>query len=242
MTYRGPAFVPTEKDMPALDVVSAIYFSESSDLYRTLVIDKQWVDQLFGYFPDQKDPGMLMIAARMTDTEHAADVRDAINATLVEARTQLISEDKLAQTKSRLRYGFTSQMDNSGSIGAILASYVQFDRTPETINAAYQTYDALTPADIRAAADKYFVDSQRVTLTLSNDAAIAAIDGMTSVDELVAARGKASDAPAAVDEEPPAELVVEAAGRSSAGQCHCPTDRDIAAGRCRVPGARRRRF
>jgi zinc protease len=209
MTYRGPAYSPTAKDMPALDVVSAIYFSESSDLYRTLVIEKQWVDQLFGYFPDQKDPGMLMIAARMTDTEHAAEVRDAINATLVEARTQLISADKLAQTKSRLRYGFTSQMDNSGSIGSILASYVQFFRTPETINEAYETYDSLTPEDIRAAADAYFIDSQRVTVTLSNDAAMAAIDGMTSVDEMVAARGKASEAPQPADDEPAVELVVQ---------------------------------
>ena len=48
MAFRGPAFVPTEKDMPALDLVSAIYFSESSDLYKQLVIEDQSVDQLFG--------------------------------------------------------------------------------------------------------------------------------------------------------------------------------------------------
>ena len=48
MAFRGPAFVATEQDMPALDLVSAIYFSESSDLYRKLVIEDQQVDQLFG--------------------------------------------------------------------------------------------------------------------------------------------------------------------------------------------------
>ncbi|MDH3350549.1 MAG: insulinase family protein, partial [Gammaproteobacteria bacterium] len=32
MTYRGPAYRPTEKDMPALDLLSSIYFSESSQL------------------------------------------------------------------------------------------------------------------------------------------------------------------------------------------------------------------
>ena len=67
MAFRGPAYVPTEKDMPALDLISQIYFSESSDLYRQLVLEDQSVDQLFAWFPDRKDPGILMIAARLTD-------------------------------------------------------------------------------------------------------------------------------------------------------------------------------
>ena len=114
MAYRGPAYRPTEKDMPALDLMSSIYFSESSDLYQKVVIQEQSVDQLFGYFPDQLDPGMLIIAARLTEANNAAAVRDAINATLVEARTQLASEEKVEETKSRLRYEFTAQLDNSG--------------------------------------------------------------------------------------------------------------------------------
>jgi len=161
MSYRGPAYQPTEKDMPALDLMSSIYLSDSSDLYQKLVIQDQTVDQLFGYFPDQIDPGMLVIGARLTDAEHAADVRDAINATIAQARTQLVSEQKVEESKSRLRYGFTAQLDNSGSIGGVLASYVQFFRTPETINEVYATYDSLTAEDIRHYANKYFTDSSR---------------------------------------------------------------------------------
>ena len=52
MAYRGPAYDPTQKDMPSLDLISSIYFSDSSELYRQLVIEDQSVDQLFGYFPD----------------------------------------------------------------------------------------------------------------------------------------------------------------------------------------------
>ncbi|MBT8088243.1 MAG: insulinase family protein [Gammaproteobacteria bacterium] len=198
MAYRGPAYVPTEKDMPALDLVSSIYFSQSSDLYRKLVIEDQAVDQLFGYFPDQKDPGMLMIAARLTDADNAVNVRDSINETLVEARTQLVPDSKIEETKSRLRYGFTAGLDNSSGIAQMLARVVHFSRTPETINEVYRTYDSLTASDVREMANKYFVDSQRVTFTLSNDQDIAGIDGMTAVDSLVAAAGMA-EAPADSD-------------------------------------------
>ena len=195
VAYRGPAYIPTEKDMPALDLVSSIYLSESSALYRKLVIQDQAADQLFGYFPDQKDPGLLMIAARLTDVDNAANVRDSINATLVEARTQLVADSKIEETKSRLRYGFTANLDNSTGIAEMLARVVHFSRTPETINQVYETYASLTAGDVRDMANKYFTDSQRVTLTLSNDASIEGIDGKASVDSLVAAAGMA-DAPA----------------------------------------------
>jgi zinc protease len=208
MAYRGPAYRPTEKDMPSLDLISSIYFSESSDLYRKLVIQDQSVDRLFGYFPDQTDPGMLLIAARLTDAEHATDVRDAINATLVDARTQLVDSRKVEETKSRLRYGFTAQLDNSGDIGSVLASFVQFFRTPETINEVYATYDTLTAEDVRHFANEYFVDDSRVTFTLSSDESLPGIDGMSSVDELVTAAGMAEASEAVVAEEDAVDLPI----------------------------------
>ncbi len=198
MAYRGPAYVPTEKDMPSVDLIASIYFSDSSELYQDLVIESQMVDQLFASFPDQIDPGKLIIGARLTDASHVVAVRDAINATLVKARTQLVATQKVEETKSRLRYAFTAQFDNSGSIGGIMARYVQSFRTPETMNEVFVSYDSLTAEDVRDAANKYFTDSSRVMLTMSTDEAMDGIDGMTSVDDLVAVAGMAESAPAAV--------------------------------------------
>lgn len=192
VAFRGPAYDPTQKDMPAMDLISSIYFSDSSDLYRELVLEKQSVDQLETYFPDRKDPNLLLIYARLTDEAHGADVEAAINATLVRARTELVDAQKVAETKSRLRYSFTSRMDNSGSIGSILASFVQFARSPETINEVYRTYDQLTAEDIRSYANKYFRDTARVTLSLSNSPAMAGVDGKVSIDGAVAEAGNAT--------------------------------------------------
>ena len=93
-----------------------------------------------------------------------------------------------------MRYSFVSQLDNSVAIGDMLAGFVQFFRTPETINEVYRSYDALTAEDIRDYANRYFNDAGRVTLSLSNSAAIAGVDGMTSIDELVAAAGMTTPA------------------------------------------------
>lgn len=205
--FRGPAFVPSGKDMPAMDLLASIYFSESSDIYRKLVLEDQSVDQLDTSFPDRKDPNLLMFYARLTDEKHAADVVSAINATLVEARTKLVESDKVEDTKSRLRYQFTSQLDSSDGIGSVLAAYVQFARTPETINEVYNTYEQLTADDIRGYANRYFVDSGRITVTLSNSPQMAGVDGMASIDAAVAAAGvpesSPEDAQVPVEDETP---------------------------------------
>jgi zinc protease len=216
--FRGPAFDPSAKDMPAMDLVSSIYFSESSDLYRKLVLEDQSVDQLETYFPDRKDPNLLMLYARLTDEKHAAAVVAAINATLAEARTRLVDGKKVEDTKSRLRYEFASQLDNSEGIGSVLASYVQFARTPETINEVYETYAQLTASDIRDYANRYFVDSGRITVTLSNSPGMAGVDGKASIDKLVAGAGPA--------ENTPEETERPAAGETMAASAAAPRRND----------------
>ncbi|HWM28092.1 MAG TPA: insulinase family protein [Woeseiaceae bacterium] len=191
IAFRGPALDPTGKEMPAMDLIASIYFSESSDVYKKLVLEDQSVDQLMAYFPNRKDPNLLMFYARLTDEKHAAAVEAAINATLADARTRLVESRKVEETKSRLRYMFTSQLDSSGGIGSVLAAYVQFARTPETINEVYESYEGLTASDLRDAAMRYFVDSGRVTVSLSSGAGMAGIDGESSIDAIVAAADEA---------------------------------------------------
>ena len=213
MAFRGPALEPTGKDMPAMDLLSSIYFSESSDLYQKLVLEDQSVDQLMTYFPDRKDPNLLMLYARLTDEKHAAEVETAINGTLAEARTALIENKRLEDTKSRLRYMFTAELDSAGGIGSVLASFVHFARTPETINEVYRSYEALTPRDIRDAANRYFVDAGRVTVTLSSGASMAGIDGKSSVDALAA---KANDTDSAISSS--ADRRAGESGKAAPGQ------------------------
>jgi zinc protease len=195
IAFRGPAFDPAAKDMPAMDVISEIYLSESSPLYQKLVVDEQAVDELFAYFPNSKDPGLLVIGARLVDPAQASHVRDEIFATLAQARSERIADARLADTKARLRYGLTAEMDNSESIGEILAPYVQYARTPETLNELYRTYASLSSEDLMRFADRYFNDAGRIIVTLSNDAKMASWSEAPSIDQLAsAARGRRSPA------------------------------------------------
>jgi len=169
-----------------MSLLSSIYFSDSSALYQRLVIQDQSVDQLATDFPQNKDPNLNLVFVRLTDERHAANVEAAILNTLAEARTTLVDGAKLGETKSRLRYAFASELDNSANIGSALSDYVQHERTPETINQMYKAYDDLAAEDLRRLANEYFVDASRVTVSLSNSASIDNVGEQLMLDELVA--------------------------------------------------------
>src|SRR5437764_363998 len=170
VAFRGPAYSDTEKDHAALDLLQAYAFGENSELYQKLVLKEQKVDSLDTSFSDRLDPELFYVEAHVKDEKDMNYVRDQILATFKRYTTELIPQDKLNQTRSRMRYSFALSLNSSEAIAGTLAEYIALRGTPETINKLYALYDQVTPEDIRAAAAKYFVDNNRTIVTLTSKA------------------------------------------------------------------------
>jgi zinc protease len=97
-------------------------------------------------------------------------VRDQVLDTVKRFQSELVAGGKLEAVKSRERYQFTMQLDNSQTVAATVARYVAMKRTPDTIDRLFALYAQLTPEDIRAAARKYLVESGRTIVTLTSAA------------------------------------------------------------------------
>ena len=188
VAFRTPGFDPKSPDTAAIRLIMQHYFSDNSDLYRKLVLERQVVDQLFAYVPDNRDPGLVWLFARVTDPEAAADVRDEVLSTFAQTRQETLSDEKLQRIKDRMRYGFLAELDNSPDIGAALAGFVQYARSIETVNELYASYDRLTPVELRYAANRHFTDASRTVGVIAEGDSLAGIESAgPSVDELVAA-------------------------------------------------------
>jgi zinc protease len=188
VAFRMPGFDPGAAETAAMRMLAQHYFADNSDLYRKLVLDRQVVDQLFSHVPMNRDPGLFWLFARVTDPSAAAEVRDAMLATFARARTETLSAAKLQRIKDRMRYGFLAGLDNSPAIGSALASFVQYDRTVETVNQLYDSYARVTPDDLRAAAERYFTDAVRTIGVIAEGHALAGLESAgPSVDALAAA-------------------------------------------------------
>jgi zinc protease len=165
--YRGPAFSETAKDMAALDLISFIGFSESSDLYQKLVIEDQKVDALYASNPDHFDPYLFVLAARVKKVEDVPAVKDQILATVAGFKDNLVPAKRLEDVKKHLRYSFALEMNNTEAIARTVAHYVALTRSPEAINRVYEMYEKITPEDVRNVARKYFVEDARTIVTLT---------------------------------------------------------------------------
>jgi len=166
--YHGPAFSDTQVDLPALDLVSQLLFSEAAPLYQKLVVDEQEVDLLFGGAADHVDPYLFEIAARVKKPERVAYVESTITAALEDLKVTPIATDRLDKVKSHLKYSYAMGLDTAGSVARSLAHYLAVAGDSEAVNRLYAVYDRITPDDVRGVARRYFVPTGRTVVNLSH--------------------------------------------------------------------------
>ncbi|HSP15129.1 MAG TPA: pitrilysin family protein [Thermoanaerobaculia bacterium] len=175
VAFHGPSFLQM-KEQAALDTAFAIAFGETSDIYKKLVEDEQKVDQLFADTGQNVDPSLVTVYARVKNINDAVYVRDEILKTFGAMRSKPLDAQRVNETKSNARYSFLRRLDNTNAIANVLANFALYERSYQTANRYYRALADVTPADIEAAAQKYFSDANLVVATLSKDPMPAAIE------------------------------------------------------------------
>ncbi len=169
MSYKGPAFNDSKIDMPALDVLASIVFSNTSDLFKKLVIEEQKVRFIGGGAFDSRDPNLFTIQVSMVEKDDIPYVRGEIEKAIANVKAEDVDAALLERTKSNLKYGFAMGIDTPGAIAQTLGHYIQLTGDPESINRLYVLYDKVTAEDIKMVASKYFIPNHLTIATISED-------------------------------------------------------------------------
>jgi zinc protease len=165
--YHTPAFSAKTVDFPTLDIISELLFSEAAPLYRELVVEKQWVDFVFGGAEDHRDPYLFTVAARVKSEELVPEVKKTIDAAFERLKSQPVDSAVLERIKSHLRYRFALQLDSPNAVANTLAHYLGLTGSVETVNEVYQRYQQVTPADVQRVAKQTFLPSAETVVTLA---------------------------------------------------------------------------
>jgi zinc protease len=165
--YHGPAFSDKEIDMPAMDLLSQVVFSQTSDLYRKLVVEDQLVEFIGGGQGDNRDPGIFEIDTRVKDPVNVDKVRDAIYAAIEDAKVKPVSKERLASIKSHMKYQYAMGLNSANSVASGISHYIELTGDPESVNRIYALYDKVTPDDIMMVANKYFAKNNRTVVLLT---------------------------------------------------------------------------
>jgi zinc protease len=169
MNYKGPAFSDTKIDMPAIDVLNTLLFSENSKLYKKLVIDEQKLRFLGGGAMNTRDPYLINVQASFIKKEDFQYVRDEITKAIEDIKMNGVDEKLLDETKSNLKYSFAMSIDDPDAIANSISSFIYLTGDPESLNRLYALYDKVTNEDIEMVAKKYYVDSGLTIATISSD-------------------------------------------------------------------------
>ncbi len=166
VAYKCDAFDPNNRGRVAVDLLVELAFGSTSDLYRKLVIDEQVLEFLDPYAVPNRDPGQLVIYARVKDPDKVDYVLDAIEATVERYRASLPDPARLAALKSRLRYGFLMGLETPDDIAGGFARHIAISGGLEEVEDLYATYETISAEEVRDAARTYLSADRRVTAVL----------------------------------------------------------------------------
>ena len=158
-------------DFPAMSLlVQILQGDDSSRWYQRLIKEKELTLDLTGglnYFGNEFDySGPMIMTTRTTyKPGHTADEvlkeMDAVTADLV---AKGITDKELADAKVRFRSNFYSQLEGSFGKLHLLSVLALFRDDPNQINSLLTPFENVTAAQVKAAAAKYLVATNRTVI------------------------------------------------------------------------------
>ncbi len=163
------------KDFFALSVLDPLLNSDdSARMYRKLVREERLAMASQGGFNflgsnfDMKGPMLYTMRVDYLNDKTAEQVLAAIEAVLAEVRDKGITTAELQQAKTTIRSGFLDEMESGGmprfGRANLLAAFALFDDDPGRINTILAELEKITVDDIKAAAARWLVPSNRTSI------------------------------------------------------------------------------
>ncbi len=165
--------IPTQNspDFPAMALlVQILQGGESSRWYQRLVKEKELTLDLSGglnYFGNEFDyTGPMIMTTRTTyKPGHTADevVRE-MDAVIAEVTSKGVTDKEVADAKVRYRSNFYDQLETGQGKTHLLSALALFRDDPQQINSLLTPFENVTAAQVKAAAAKYLVATNRTVI------------------------------------------------------------------------------
>jgi zinc protease len=167
--YHIPA--QNSPDFPAMALlVQILQGDDSSRWYQRLVKEKELTLDLTGglnYFGNEFDYNGPMIMTTRTTYKpgHTAnEILAQMDAVIADVAASGVTEKELADAKVRYRSNFYSQLESSFGKTHLLSSLALFRDDPSQINSLLTPFQNVTAAQVKAAAAKYLVSTNRTVI------------------------------------------------------------------------------
>lgn len=164
-SFLAPSYVTGEKQHAyALEILSDIMGGATGRLYRDLVIDNKLALSAGAYYsPDNLGPGRFVIYASPAPGVDMDVIEEAIEAVVKDVISDGVTDGEVSRSINTMQasaiYARDSLSGGARTLGAALAS----GQTIDDVESWPDRISAVTPAQVKAAAEYIFATSQSVT-------------------------------------------------------------------------------
>ena len=166
--YRVPGFSLDSADTAALEVVHALAFSESSDLYQQLVVRES---KLLGLesWPGEfhRDPGLFVVEATLGEHITHDEVSAAVTAELARIGRGEVPAERIADVISHLRYRLPLSVQTPFDAAHTVARYMALTGEVMTYQRYHDRLSNVTADDVARVARTFLTEARRDVVTLS---------------------------------------------------------------------------
>lgn len=164
--YKFDAFDPADKNVVGAMLLADLAFGETSEIYKKLVLEESVVQFVSADAGMSRDPGLFEVYSMVKDPAKVDYVIAELEKTMEAYKTKPVDQTRLDDLKSRLRYSFLMGLDSPSRVAGAMARTIAITGGIDAVDTLYATYAAITPADVMAAANRYFDNKQRTVAVL----------------------------------------------------------------------------
>jgi predicted Zn-dependent peptidase len=167
ITYAIPNY--EHEDQVALSAISHILSSgKSSRFEKTLVNDKQLVNQIYGYNMELADPGVFLVMAMVTPGASLDDVEKEIFIELEKLKNGDVTQAELDKVKINTKAEFIYSLESSSSVAGLYGEYYVKGNIKPLLEYE-EKLDKITLKDISNVAKKYLDHNYSTTVILKKN-------------------------------------------------------------------------
>jgi zinc protease len=176
MAYPIPAM--DNEDMPALDIIQMLLSGGRSSRLQKALVESGIATDAYGYAADARDPSLFLLGASMQDKMKAILAEKVILRELVRLGNEEVPQLELERARNLLSFEFFSGLESNSAKAHYLGHYESQLGGVEKGLELHQKRLAVTAAQVRDAARRYFPSQKRsVIVGLKKTAGAAAGEG-----------------------------------------------------------------
>ncbi|MEZ4390334.1 MAG: pitrilysin family protein [Polyangiales bacterium] len=166
--YRVPAFSLDARDNAALEVVHAMAFSASSELYQRLVVQRPRLLALSSWAGElHRDPTVFVVEATLAPGATFDEIEGAVTEELARIGRGEADAARVADVVSHLRYEMPMGVQRPADAAQLVARFMALTGQPDTYERYHALVAAVTPDDVARVARSYLTPARRTMVTLS---------------------------------------------------------------------------